>query len=117
METNHGTGTVMVPMTEVEEAIRSVFREQEKRKRNDTGRANPELGAELMRFRRWMTVGRQSLADEAGVSVSTVQKIETGVRGMSFETYIKLCNAFQTLVPGGDAVCELHQNVMEVYRG
>ena len=92
METNQVTGMVMVPMTDVEAAIRSVMRDQEKRRRNDTGHANAALGAELMRFRMWVHVSRQRLADEAGVSVSTIQKIETGVRGVSFETYIKLLN-------------------------
>ena len=117
METNQVTGMVMVPMTDVEAAIRSVMRDQEKRRRNDTGHANAALGAELMRFRVWVHVSRQRLADEAGVSVSTIQKIETGVRGVSFETYIKLLNAHRAIGASEELICGLNEGVMEVYRG
>jgi len=79
------------------EAVREAlaeFRQEQKRGRNDSGSGSYQLGVILRRWRTDRGMSQGTLSELTGLHATTIGKIETGDRGMSFNTFCRLIDTF-----------------------
>jgi DNA-binding XRE family transcriptional regulator len=83
-------------------------RQHQKHGRTDRGTGNPVLGCLLRKVRQGHGDSQSSLAHRAGVHATTINKIESGHRGMSLATFLKIDDVYHG---------ELREALMPLYVG
>lgn len=79
------------------EAVREAlaeYRQEQKRGRDDRGSGDKQLGAKVRGWREAAGVTQARLGERSGLHPTTIGKIETGDRGMSFDTFCRLIAVF-----------------------
>jgi DNA-binding XRE family transcriptional regulator len=120
-----GAGDIMAPQSDpyivyagqaremAKEAARYALREyrqEQKRGRNDRGSGDKKLGGIVLGWRNSNNITQAKLSEWTGLHPTTIGKIETGDRGMSFETFCRLITVF-----GSDFAWEVAESLR--YKG
>lgn len=102
------TEKVAVVTEQFQKDLLASIREGRKFGRQDQGSGNPVLGCLLKKVRQSHGDSQAALAARAGVHATTINKIESGQRGMSLATFLRIDDVYHG---------ELREALIPLYTG